>query len=171
MSLLVFTIPLQLIFFILTVAFKTDVLNDLAGGSGFFLLAIITLTFGDTYYARNIVVSVFVMVWSARLGIFQLCRVFTSKGDARFDDMRGKIGSMLGFYATQVLWIWTVSLPLVILNSPRVSEPSYGGANVGFGQASDIIGVILWVFGFVWESTADFQKVRRSRVTISLQLV
>jgi hypothetical protein len=42
--------------------FGDETINDFAGGSNFLILALVTLNFGGTYYARNIVVSVFVMV-------------------------------------------------------------------------------------------------------------
>lgn len=37
--------------------------------------------------------------------------------------------------AAQLFWVWTVSLPLTILNSPNVSDPSLGGGNPSFGSA------------------------------------
>ena len=55
--------------------------------------------------------------------------------------------------------VWTVSLPLTILNSPKVSDLSSGGANPAFGTARDIVGIILWAAGWAIESVADVQKV------------
>jgi hypothetical protein len=42
--------------------FGDETINDFAGGSNFLVLALVTLNLGGTYYARNIIVSVFVMV-------------------------------------------------------------------------------------------------------------
>jgi hypothetical protein len=42
--------------------FGDETVNDFAGGSNFLILALVTLNLGGTYYARNIVVSVLVMV-------------------------------------------------------------------------------------------------------------
>lgn len=42
--------------------FGDETINDFAGGSNFLILALVTLNLGGTYYARNIIVSVFVMV-------------------------------------------------------------------------------------------------------------
>jgi len=42
--------------------FGDETINDFAGGSNFLILALVTLNLGGTYYARNIVVSIFVMV-------------------------------------------------------------------------------------------------------------
>jgi hypothetical protein len=42
--------------------FGDETINDFAGGSNFLILALVTLNLGGTYYARNIIVSIFVMV-------------------------------------------------------------------------------------------------------------
>ena len=42
--------------------FGDETINDFAGGSNFLILALVTLNLGGTYYARNIIVSVLVMV-------------------------------------------------------------------------------------------------------------
>ena len=60
------------------------------------------------------------------------------------------------FDTGQILWVWVVSLPVIILNSPGVSR----GRSPAFGTASDILGVIIWVVGWAIESVADWQKSR-----------
>lgn len=65
---------------------------------------------------------------------------------------------MAGFFFFQILWVWTVSLPVILLNSPAASVPNNGGGNPTFGSARDIIGIIMWVIGFICETVADFHK-------------
>jgi len=67
------------------------------------------------------------------------------------------------------LQVWTVSLPVVILNSPAVSRAP--GGNPRFGTASDIIGIILWAIGWSIESIADAQKVRFGSQTFKKAIV
>ena len=50
----------------------------------------------------------------------------------------------------QVVWVWTVSLPVTIVNASD-RNPSL--------QAVDIIGWIMWSVGIVVEATADQQKL------------
>jgi len=53
-----------------------------------------------------------------------------------------------------------VALPVVILNSPAVTDRMKGGTYAQFGApAGDIVGVILFAIGFLWEAIADIQKV------------
>lgn len=154
----VITVGYQAVAFLLMLAFGDETINDFAGGSNFLILALVTLNFGGTYYARNIVVSILVMIWAARLAIFLLIRVIKSDGkDTRFDDKRKKPLAMVGFYFFQILWVWVVSLPVTLLNSPAASVPSQGGGNPTFG-ARDIIGIVMWSIGFIFETVADFHK-------------
>jgi hypothetical protein len=57
--------------------------------------------------------------------------------------------------------VWTVSLPVVVLNSPAVSDPALGGSDPPFGTARDVVGIVLWVLGFAIETVTDAQKARR----------
>lgn len=57
-----------------------------------------------------------------------------------------------------MVWVWTVSLPVTILNSPNVSYPPSGGGSCIFRATTDIIGVIFFAIGFIIESIADVQK-------------
>ena len=82
--------------FLITVAYQ---LFFFAGGTNFILLAILTLSFSDNRGdARNIVASLFIMLWAARLSGFLLFRILKSGKDDRFDDKRDKFWSFLGFW-------------------------------------------------------------------------
>jgi len=80
--------------------------------------------------------------------------------DTRFDEIRSHFFKFLAFWIVQILWVWTASLPLTILNSPSVSDVRRGGSNPAFGTSRDIAGIVLWALGWVIESTADIQKFR-----------
>ena len=56
--------------------------------------------------------------------------------------------------------VWTVSLPVVVLNSPGVSDLALGGSNPGFGTARDVVGIVLWALGLAIETVSDAQKAR-----------
>jgi steroid 5-alpha reductase family enzyme len=152
---LLITVGYQLLFFSIAFSLKFDKLTDFAGGTNFILLAILTLAFSDARdNARNVVVSVFITVWAARLSGFLLFRIIKTGKDDRFDDKRDKFFSFLGFWVFQMIWVWTVSLPVTVLNSPGVTrwgQPS-------FGTGRDIAGVILYTIGFAMESISDIQK-------------
>lgn len=153
---LLITIGYQLIGFAIAFSLKFDKLTDLWGGSNFVWLAIITLSMSGTTDARQIVASIFIMLWATRLSAFLFFRILKTGKDDRFDDKRDKFFSFLGFWVFQMIWVWAVSMPVTILNSPNVlqyPQPS-------FGKATDIVGIILFAFGFLTEAISDVQKYR-----------
>jgi steroid 5-alpha reductase family enzyme len=96
------------------------------------------------------------MAWGARLSSFLLFRILKTGKDDRFDDKRDYFFKFLGFWAFQMLWVWTVSLPVTILNCRNVTK--YGQPD--FGTACDIAGAIIYSIGLFMESISDVQKYR-----------
>lgn len=138
-------------------------MTDFAGGTNFAVLAIITLSMGSTApdwssvnNARQIVASLFIMLWALRLSGFLLFRILKTGKDDRFDDKRDKFFPFLGFWVFQMVWVWIVSLPVTLLNSPNVQK----FPQPKFGKGSDIAGVVFWGIGFLMEAIADVQKYR-----------
>ncbi|CAG8489868.1 18338_t:CDS:10 [Acaulospora morrowiae] len=132
--------------------------QDSTSGSNTAIIAVLTLLLGGTFYDRQIIATIFQIIWGIRLGFFCMYRMLKSNRDTRFDSIRSKFTSLLGFFVIQMIWVWTISLPLILLNSPRMSDPSSGGRDVHFGSATDIAGIVLFVFGLMIESIADIQK-------------
>lgn len=55
-----------------------------------------------------------------------------------------------------MLWVWIVSLPVTILNSPNVTK----FIQPDFDTGCDIVGCIMFAIGFLLESVSDVQKYR-----------
>ena len=53
-----------------------------------------------------------------------------------------------------MIWVWTCSLPVTVLNSPNVTAHN----QPAFGTGRDIAGVILYALGFFMEAVSDVQK-------------
>eukprot|EP00043_Microstomoeca_roanoka_P029578 m.22402 g.22402 ORF g.22402 m.22402 type:complete len:308 (+) comp9293_c0_seq2:179-1102(+) len=144
------TVGMQLVFFAIAYAFKFDKVTDFAGGTNFVLLALLTLGLGGTYTTRQILVTTFVVVSRLELAILLLTRVLKRGKDDRFDEMREKFFSFLGFWIFQMVWVWTVSLPCVYVNGSGVN-PNLNGF--------DITGIVFWAVGFCLQMWADFVKM------------
>ncbi|KAF9222278.1 DUF1295-domain-containing protein [Gyrodon lividus] len=155
---LLVTVAYQLLGFAVAWSFQFDKITDFTGGSNFFILALMTLLLGQTFCVRNILASVFIMVWAVRLAGFLLFRVLKRGSDTRFDSIRHNFWKFFGFWIGQILWVWTVSLPLSILNSPAVSEANGGVCDRPTFGGRDIAGVVIFCLGWSLESTADLQK-------------
>ncbi|XP_035834073.1 LOW QUALITY PROTEIN: uncharacterized protein LOC110882453 [Helianthus annuus] len=88
--------------------------------------------------AIKVVLSFLVVVWGLRLGLFLLMRILNWGEDRRFDEMRSNFGKLVVFWIFQAIRVWTVSLPVTIVNASD-SDPHI--------EARDIIGWIMWSIG------------------------
>ncbi|KAF3793888.1 hypothetical protein EJ110_NYTH08803 [Nymphaea thermarum] len=145
------TIGYQFLFFVVTAFLRFDKVTDFAGSTNFVILAILTLCVRGVWHFRQVVLSLLVVAWGLRLGLFLLMRILNWGEDRRFDDMRNNLGKLAVFWIFQAVWVWTVSLPVTIVNASDM--------NPGV-KAQDIIGWIMWVVGFSVEATADQQKLQ-----------
>ncbi|XP_052181229.1 uncharacterized protein LOC127794287 isoform X2 [Diospyros lotus] len=145
------TVGYQFFFFVITALLKFDKVTDFAGSTNFVILAILTLVLKGLWSFRQVVLTSLVVIWGFRLGLFLLMRILQWGEDRRFDEMRGNLGKLAIFWIFQAVWVWTVSLPVTIVNaSDRHPSP----------QAEDIIGWIMWSIGIIVEATADQQKLK-----------
>ncbi|GAV83490.1 DUF1295 domain-containing protein [Cephalotus follicularis] len=144
------TVGYQSFFFIITALLKFDKVTDFAGSTNFVILAVLTLVLKGSWHFRQVVLSLFVVIWGLRLGLFLLMRILQWGEDRRFDEMRSKLGRLAVFWIFQAVWVWTVSLPVTVVNASD-RDPSL--------HAEDIIGWIMWSLGFLVEAIADQQKL------------
>ncbi|EPS73789.1 hypothetical protein M569_00967, partial [Genlisea aurea] len=144
------TLAYQLLFFVITALLRFDKLTDFAGSTNFVILAVLTLAVNGTWHFRQVILSALVVIWGLRLAGFLLMRILQWGEDRRFDEIRGNLGKLAVFWIFQALWVWTVSLPVTVVNgndrNPRL-------------RAQDIIGWIIWCIGIAIEATADQQKL------------
>ncbi|CAD6214201.1 unnamed protein product [Miscanthus lutarioriparius] len=144
------TVGYQLLFFIITALLRFDKVTDFAGSTNFVIIAILTLALKGAWHFRQIVLTVLVTIWGLRLGLFLLMRILQWGEDRRFDKMRDNLGKLAFFWIFQAVWVWSVSLPVTVVNASD-RNPSI--------EARDIIGWIIWLVGICVEATADQQKL------------
>lgn len=147
---------MQMFFYILASIFKFDKLTDFAGGTNFVVIAILTLFMSKTYHWRQIMVTVLVTLWGIRLSGYLLYRILKTGTDRRFDDKRNDPIKFAIFWSFQALWILTVSLPVIFVNSPKSLD--FDNKNNNKFTLSDGIGLIIFLIGFIIESLSDLQK-------------
>ena len=158
---LLITLAYQAIGFAIAFTLKFDKITDFMGGSNFVLLAALTLGLASTapqgLDARQILTSLFMIIWGTRLSGFLLFRILKTGKDDRFDDKRDSFIKFGGFWVFQMIWVWTVSLPVTILNSPRIQ--GYSPQNRGLGTCEGV-GIAMWAVGILFESVSDIQKYK-----------
>ena len=89
------------------------------------------------------------------MGSFLFSRITSDDGkDSRFDKIRGSPPKFLGAFFAQATWVSLVLLPVTALNA----LPPTTFASISWLTPGSALGVSLWLFGFLFEVTADRQK-------------
>ncbi|TPX61290.1 hypothetical protein PhCBS80983_g01222 [Powellomyces hirtus] len=150
-------IGIQALAFAVSAPLKTERFYDLSGSLDFLICTLVALLWrraGTDRVAdlapRQIVVAVLVITWAVRLGGFLALRVAKTE-DKRFEAYKQNPIKFAPVWFMQAVWIYlTAFAAFIVLANPSHSQASFG--------ASDIIGVLIWVYGFTVEVTADVQK-------------
>ena len=149
------TIGYQLFFYFIAAYFKSDRVTDLAGGTNVVILALLSFFLGSystpPIWPQQYAMTILVIAWGVRLSSFLFYRILMIGTDNRFDEMREHPLQFLYFWIFQMIWVWTISIPVGFLNSGRsFDQPALEGY--------DLAGIIVACLGLVIESIADQSK-------------
>jgi len=143
------TVLMQLFFFFIAFTFKFDKVTDFAGVTNFIVLALLTYFSTAVYNWRQTLATVFVVIWGVRLAGYLVYRILKIGKDDRFDDVRNDFFKFLGFWIFQMFWVWTVSLPVIFLNTNEAAAAL---------DPRDVIGIMMFWAGLAVEAVGDQQK-------------
>lgn len=149
-------VTVMLTTWIISVLIKNASIVDITWGFGFVVVAwTVRLTVeGDT--ARQNLLVALVTLWGLRLALYLAKRNLGHGEDFRYVLMRRKHGakfpwvSLYTVFGLQGALMWAVSLPV------QLGQADDG---VSVGPVA-VIGVVLWVIGFVFETVGDAQLAR-----------
>ena len=147
--LLLLSVLIQIIFFIPSYIFKTEMLYDLIGSSTY----IVVISFA--YYSitnktiTDSILFIFVLIWGIRLGTYLFKRIQRDKEDVRFEKAKKNFFWFLQYWMGQALWVSITSCAAVI----SILKSENDSLNIYV-----IIGVLIWITGFSLEAIADLQK-------------
>jgi len=141
------------IFFLVAQVIKNNSIVDMGWGAGFVLIAIATLFIEGAFSARNLIVTLLVTIWGVRLTYHIVRRNWGKPEDFRYAKWREEWGSWLvprAFFQVfmfQGLMMLVIGYPIILINA-------YPGRGLTF---FDIIGLLVWITGFYFESVGDKQ--------------
>ena len=129
---------------------------DVAWGLGFILVAVVSLIAGGVYSTRGLLVSGLVLIWGLRLALHIYSRNRGRGEDPRYRKWREEWGkwfvlrSFLQVFMLQGMLLLMVAVPVVFANTSAYKP-------IGL---LDLLGLVIWLYGFGFESVGDFQLLK-----------
>ena len=143
----------HLIIFIPSFIYKTEKFFDFTGSLAFLSIMIFSVYLKNSIIGsidiHSIILFIFISIWTIRLGSFLFYRIFKTGHDPRFNELKQSFLPFLMTWTLSATWVVLTLLPaMVILTSSISADISY----------FTFLGAIIWLFGFLFEVLADFQK-------------
>jgi len=141
------------VLFLIAVVRKDNSIADIGWGIGFVIVALSVLVIQGDYSARQAMLTVLITIWGLRLSGRIFIRNRGKGEDFRYRKWRNEWGrfflvrSYLQVFLLQGLFMWLISLPVVITGSKAATGWT------GF----DFAGVAIWLTGFFFEAVGDWQ--------------
>jgi len=126
-------------------------------GPGFAVVAWLTYLLTGGTLERGILLVALVSLWAVRLAAHVTRRNWGKPEDPRYADMRADrpevfwIRSLVTVFGLQAVLVWILALPLQ-LGIAASAPPELTWL--------DLLGLLLWSFGFYWEAVGDEQLYR-----------
>lgn len=138
------------------IAIKKDDLSiiDIAYGPGFVVAGLAQLIFSDGVGIHFIMAFVLISLWAFRLALQIGIRKIGKGEDYRYTKMRSDFGVNWKLVSYLKVFLFQ-GLLILIIESPLFVASLVGTGSLG---TLSIVGIILWVWGFYWETVGDIQK-------------
>ncbi len=140
------------VWFSISVALKRNDVADLAWGLGFIAISLF-LALNNPENPVLKLVAVLIFLWGSRLAFHIFGRLIKGQEDPRYLAWRNEWGgnfylrSFLQVFMLQGFFMFLISLSVISSTYSVVSSLDY----------QIVAGIMVWYFGFVFESTADQQ--------------
>lgn len=144
------------LWFVVSLIEKRNDVADVAWGLGFVLMTWTSYLLSDDSDTRGFLVGILVSIWGLRLAWHIHARNKGKAEDYRYLGWRKEWGkwfyirSYVQVYLLQGMFLFLIILPVLLINKSA-------GAELGL---LDIVGVIVWLFGFYFEAVGDAQLAR-----------
>jgi steroid 5-alpha reductase family enzyme len=150
--LLVMIFVIQWIAYVPAFIFKTEKFYDLTGSITYIsaiAFALYSTNDSQSLDLGSLIIGAAIIIWAVRLGSFLFIRVHKDKKDGRFDSIKTSFSQFFMTWTLQGMWVFICSSAALI----AIANPTGVVINSVF-----ILGLVLFVLGFVVEVIADNQK-------------
>jgi steroid 5-alpha reductase family enzyme len=150
--LLIMIFIIQWLAYIPAFLFKTEKFYDLTGSLTYIaaiLFALYSTNNSESPDPRSLIIGAAIIIWAVRLGSFLFMRVRKDKKDGRFDSIKTSFSQFFMTWTLQGMWVFICSSAALV----AIANPTGVPINIVF-----IIGLALFILGFVVEIIADNQK-------------
>ena len=150
--LLVMIFVIQWIAYIPAFIFKTEKFYDLTGSITYIsaiAFALYSTNDSQSFDLGGLIIGVAIIIWAVRLGSFLFKRVHKDKKDGRFDSIKTSFSQFFMTWTLQGMWVFICSSAALV----AIANPTGVVVNSVF-----IIGLLLFLLGFVVEVISDNQK-------------
>tara|TARA_Y100001960_G_C14666827_1_gene823768 strand:- start:361 stop:1218 length:858 start_codon:yes stop_codon:yes gene_type:complete len=144
---------IHLIIFIPSFIYKTEKFFDFTGSLTFLSIMIFSIYLKNSIIGsidiHSIILSILVSIWTIRLGSFLFYRIFKTGHDPRFNELKQSFFPFLMTWTLSATWVVLTLLPAMVILTSKIS------ADISYFT---FLGALIWLFGFLFEVVADFQK-------------
>jgi steroid 5-alpha reductase family enzyme len=142
------------VIFIIAMRMKRFDIVDIAWGGAFIVAALTSIALSPQIGPLQVLVTTLVILWGLRLCYYIFRRVQRSPNeDPRYTELRAQwkgsvaVNAYIRIFLVQGLLATIVSTSVIIVNLSEISSVSLLA----------ILGVVIWVIGFLFESIGDAQ--------------
>ena len=129
--------------------FQTEKFFDLTGSFTYLIASFYALLNASSYTIFSVIVVSCIVCWAIRLGTFLFARINKDGEDKRFREIKPSFSRFLMTWSLSGTWV-SICL-LCVLTAISSKSGLVGGGLFYFG-------LILFLFGFIIEVVADYQK-------------
>ena len=143
-------------FFLIAQIIKNNSIVDIGWGLGFMVVTLYTFFFSGPFTLRNILVTLLVIIWGARLAYHILKRNRGKPEDFRYANWRKEWGKWVvirGFF--QIFMLQGLLMFIIVSSVIFINYSEQPGLHFLV-----VAGTAIWIIGFIFESVGDAQLAR-----------
>ena len=141
------------VWFVIGKVLKRNDVADIAWGIGFIVVALVPVFLHGFISNRAMLVTLLVVIWGSRLAYHIFRRNIKKTEDARYVAWRNAWGKYFTIRSYGQIFLLQ-GLLMILIATPVILVHTYSGVGLTF---FDIIGVLVWITGFYFESQGDKQ--------------